>query len=313
MKIQTKITMLLFVLFVIGCSKQEDDTPVIVESNAKQLTSFVFNAADNAALSETITANISESAKTALASVPAVTELAALTPSIQVSEKATVSPSGAQNFSVPVTYTVTAEDGSTAAYIVSLEKEAPIASLPTISFENTTIEATFFQAGVVTPTVAWNGDQGTIQLTQDIQGLSINEVTGSLTWTNQLPAGTHTFEVVAVNSAGNQVVNIEIVNTLQGVFTGTYSGSSFFEFEFYTDGTVDLRVNDETNPSLASGTWSRTGDELLVNYAYEDGDEYSTKGTLDQDPAGVIYEGEWYSGHDAISGNEGGIFEIILD
>ncbi|WP_396632862.1 IPT/TIG domain-containing protein [Maribacter sp. R86514] len=133
MKIQTKITMLLFVLFAIGCSKKEDDTPVIVQSSAKQLTSFVFNASDNAALSETITVSISEAAKTASSSIPDATDVTALTPTITASAKATVSPSGAQDFSSPVIYTVTAEDGSTAAYSVSLEKEAPIATVASMS------------------------------------------------------------------------------------------------------------------------------------------------------------------------------------
>ena len=133
MKIQTKITVLLLVLFAIGCGKEDDDTPVVVESSAKQLTSFVFNAMDNAALSETITVSISEAAKTASSSVSDATDVTALTPTITVSAKAAVSPSGAQDFSTPVTYTVTAEDGSTAAYSVSLDKEAPIATVVSIS------------------------------------------------------------------------------------------------------------------------------------------------------------------------------------
>ncbi|MDF2838504.1 MAG: putative surface layer protein, partial [Evtepia sp.] len=54
--------------------------------------------------------------------VPYATSVSALTPMITVSEKATVSPvSGAmQNFTTPVTYTVTAENGTTQSYTVTV-------------------------------------------------------------------------------------------------------------------------------------------------------------------------------------------------
>jgi hypothetical protein len=44
---------------------------------------------------------------------PKGTVVTSLTPTIVVSEKATVSPTGAQDFTNSVTYTVTAEDGTT--------------------------------------------------------------------------------------------------------------------------------------------------------------------------------------------------------
>ena len=133
MKIQTKITILLLVLFTIGCGKDEDETLVVVESSAKQLTSFVFTAADNAAFDSNLTATIDEAAKTVSASVPFGTNISSLTPIINVSAKATVSPSGAQDFSSAVFYTVTAEDGSTVSYTISIEKEAPIATVTSMS------------------------------------------------------------------------------------------------------------------------------------------------------------------------------------
>ena len=120
MKIYTNFTMLLLVLFAIGCSKDEDETSVVAESSAKQLTSFVFNAADNPAFDANLTSTIDESAKTISASVPFGTTISALVPSLTISAKASVSPSGAQNFTSPVTYTVTAEDGSTIAYRASV-------------------------------------------------------------------------------------------------------------------------------------------------------------------------------------------------
>ncbi|MBS6195685.1 MAG: DUF5018 domain-containing protein [Clostridiales bacterium] len=54
--------------------------------------------------------------------VPYGTDVKSLTPKIEISEKATCSPAPekAADFTNPVTYTVTAEDGTTAAYIVTV-------------------------------------------------------------------------------------------------------------------------------------------------------------------------------------------------
>lgn len=43
-----------------------------------------------------------------------------LNPEMELSENASVSPMGNQDFSSPVTYTVTAENGSVASYTVSI-------------------------------------------------------------------------------------------------------------------------------------------------------------------------------------------------
>ena len=67
---------------------------------------------------------INEKAKTVTVTVPANTNVTALTPVITLSSLATISPASgvAQNFTSPVTYTVTAENGSTAKYIVTVIK-----------------------------------------------------------------------------------------------------------------------------------------------------------------------------------------------
>jgi len=52
--------------------------------------------------------------------LPMGTKITALTPSLEIPENASVDPIGAQDFSLPVTYTVTAEDGTIASYRVSL-------------------------------------------------------------------------------------------------------------------------------------------------------------------------------------------------
>jgi hypothetical protein len=90
---------------------------IYLQSSSKAITSFAFNA-----LSPAVTATINEAAKTITATVPAGTNRTALVPTIAVSAKANVSPASgeAKDFTGPVVYTVTAEDGSTVTYTVTV-------------------------------------------------------------------------------------------------------------------------------------------------------------------------------------------------
>lgn len=85
-----------------GCKKQ---------SSEKKIISFKFAA-------PAVEATISESAKTIVAVVPAGTNLTGLVPIITISDKATVVPSSGTivDFTNPVDFTVTAEDGSMTVY-----------------------------------------------------------------------------------------------------------------------------------------------------------------------------------------------------
>jgi len=87
------------------------------ESSDKKITAFSFATPQ-------ANGEIDEKAKTISVSVPNGTDVTALVPTISISEKATVSPASgvAQNFTDPVIYTVTAENGSTAEYTVTVKK-----------------------------------------------------------------------------------------------------------------------------------------------------------------------------------------------
>lgn len=102
----------LLLLWAVSC---KDKTPEPVKSAEKTITTFAFNG-----LSPTVSAAIDGAAITA--TVPVGTNLSALVPTITLSAAATVSPASgvAQNFSSPVTYTVTAEDGTTSTYTVTV-------------------------------------------------------------------------------------------------------------------------------------------------------------------------------------------------
>lgn len=131
------------IIAIFGACDKEDDTPTVIKSSVKELITFSFNG-----LTPAVVATISGTAISAsiLHNVDATT----LVPTIVVSSKATVSPASgvAQNFSSPVTYIVTAEDGTTQNYIVTVAKSiAPKSSakdILTVSFNatNPSVKAT---------------------------------------------------------------------------------------------------------------------------------------------------------------------------
>ena len=106
------LSVLLVLGLVAACKKDPDP---VAKSSAKTLSSFTFGT-----LNPAVTGSIS--GNTITATVPFGTNVTALAPTIGVSDKATVSPGSgvARDFSSAVTYTVTAEDGSTAAYTVNV-------------------------------------------------------------------------------------------------------------------------------------------------------------------------------------------------
>lgn len=81
--------------------------------NEKSILSFRFDALDEDGLIDEVARRISFV-------LPAETDVTQLVPTIEVSEGATVEPASgvAQDFTNPVTYTVTAQNGTTAAYTV---------------------------------------------------------------------------------------------------------------------------------------------------------------------------------------------------
>ncbi|WP_428659290.1 DUF5018 domain-containing protein [Runella sp.] len=99
-------------LFLFACPK---DPAEPTKSSANSITSFSFEG-----LTPAIRAIIDNNQQLITASLPIGTDSRRLIPSIVISEKATISPASgvAQDFSKPITYTVTAEDGSTKSFEV---------------------------------------------------------------------------------------------------------------------------------------------------------------------------------------------------
>ncbi|MEO9891995.1 leucine-rich repeat domain-containing protein [Aurantibacter sp.] len=121
MKNKTKITILLLLMIAVGCSKKNDDAPII-ESDAKELLTVSFNSQANPDVQGSVNGTVSQETKTAIVMVPIGTVLTSLTPTLTLSNKASYSPQGPQDFTNNVTYTITAENGSTATYVISVSE-----------------------------------------------------------------------------------------------------------------------------------------------------------------------------------------------
>jgi len=100
-------------IFALACSGSAP-----ARSSAKAIVSFSFLKANNAIPVDSI-ATISGASIQAF--LPPGTSLSALKPTFTISDKASASPGGgAQDYSHPVTFTVTAEDGSAQSYSVAV-------------------------------------------------------------------------------------------------------------------------------------------------------------------------------------------------
>jgi len=132
------LSFLLILIVTISCSKKEE---VVPKSTAKTIEAFGFSG-----LSPAVNGIIS--GNSIAATVPFSVDVTTLAPTISTSAKATVSPASgvAQNFSNPVTYTVTAEDGSTATFTVTVTKSA--------APKSTAKDITAFSFGALSPAVA---------------------------------------------------------------------------------------------------------------------------------------------------------------
>lgn len=123
-------------LNLIACSDSNEPS----KSSEKKIISFTLNE-----FTPAITGIINESAKAIAVSVPLSADVTNLIPTIIISGDAIIEPASniPQDFTNPVVYTVTAEDGSKAQYTVTVTKvdnDTDPLTLPSSMSENTTLK-----------------------------------------------------------------------------------------------------------------------------------------------------------------------------
>ena len=127
------IVYLLLAFIILGCKK--DDAPPItpvtviesapeeepVLSSEKQLIGFRFTGIENNGVTVDIPGEIDELGKTIALEMPSGTEINALEPNLEIPDMAVYEPTGLQDFSTPINYTITAEDGTSSTYLVTID------------------------------------------------------------------------------------------------------------------------------------------------------------------------------------------------
>src|SRR5690606_10533912 len=103
-----------------GTSATYEVTVTVAPNTENEIVNFLFSQEDNEHLSQDISASIDQEINTITAVVQFGTDVTSLTPALEVSLGATVEPEGAQDFTEPVTYTVTAQNGASAEYTVTV-------------------------------------------------------------------------------------------------------------------------------------------------------------------------------------------------
>ncbi|MBU2927947.1 hypothetical protein [Winogradskyella psychrotolerans] len=195
----------------------------------------------------------------------------------------------------------------------SKDDESSTVDIPTVNYTATNFDATFFQTGNSTaPIIDWNGDQGTFSLSAPLAGLNIDSINGILSWDKTLPIGIHNLQVIITNSAGQTVKNITLSNPLQGVFTGFIinGNSEYLEMEFFSDGTIIVKLEDSGSPPTAYGTWTKNNTTIIANLTNpENGVQASFSGTLTIDTT-AKYTGNLYSNPNLT--DPLGVFEVVL-
>lgn len=126
------VVVFLLVAGNLGCSKDDGPAPQeIIKSSEKQITSFAFLLANNP-IEINVVATIDEENKTITATMPVGTAVTALLPEVKLSDLANVDRTTVQDFTEPLEYTVTAEDGSEVIYVVTISNHIATYTLTSI-------------------------------------------------------------------------------------------------------------------------------------------------------------------------------------
>ncbi len=278
-------------LFLTGCNLL--DTADEVKSREKSITAFSFTADTNTALSTDIIATISGTVLTA--TVPYGTDLTALvatftTSGVSLSIVGTVQTSGttANDFSGSVVYTVTAADGSTAEYTVTVTqalnsaKEITSFSLTsssnsslkqditaTVSENNRTITAVLpfsLSETVLTnlvPTFSTTGVSVSVGDTVQTSGVSSNDFSHAVTYTVTAEDGStadYTVSITFEPTPYKAITAFGFTSALNSSLTADVTGV-ITEDQSY----IKVIVPYGTDVTTLIPTFSTTGDTVSVN------------------------------------------------
>ncbi len=165
-KLVRKVAYLLFLLVIIACSSSSEE-PLLTGNT---ITSFEMEINN-----EVVSGQISQSNNTIVLNVTDA-NLSSLTPTMSISEGATISPAAntPRNFNQEIQYTVTAEDGTRRTYTVIINNRI-------LSSENL---LTLFELPINGETITGNINQDDNTITFDLVGADVSSLTPTIVVSN---------------------------------------------------------------------------------------------------------------------------------
>ncbi|MFA4975818.1 MAG: immunoglobulin-like domain-containing protein [Candidatus Paceibacterota bacterium] len=245
-----------------GTVKKIDTTLSIL----KAITVFNF-----AGLTPSVIGVVNETEKTISLTVPFGTVVSALVPTITISEKATISPDTniAQDFTNPVTYIVTAENGFTQNYIVTVTVD---------SDPNKDITPPVISALALSPSPIFGyakiGDTITLSITADSAGYTAQTINiNNVAATNFTDKGNGAYTAIYIVSSLNNDVTSGTIPVIV-VLTDAAGNSN----EAYTTVTANALQIDAHAPTLVSAK-VMTATSIDVTFSEDiDGNTLNTSG-----------------------------------
>ncbi|OAS13251.1 DUF5018 domain-containing protein, partial [Paenibacillus oryzisoli] len=228
-------------------------TVTVAANPAKAITAFSF-------ASPSATGTVNETNKTVAVTVPYGTNVTALVPTIAHSGASIYPTSGtAQNFTNPVTYTVTAADGSTQVYTVTVTVAAnPAKAITAFSFASPAATGTVNETNkTIAITVPHGTNVTVLEPTITHSGASISPVSGTaqnftnpVTYTVTAANGSTQAYTVTVTVAANPAKAITAFSFASPAATGTVNE---------TNKTIAITVPHGTNVTVLEPTITHSG------------------------------------------------------
>ncbi|RJE88734.1 DUF5018 domain-containing protein [Paenibacillus sp. 1011MAR3C5] len=242
-----------------GSIKSYTVTVNVAASPAKAITAFGF-------ASPAVAGTINEAAGTITVHVPYGTNVTSLIPTI-THTGASISPTSgtARNFTNPVTYTVTAADGSTKSYTVTVNVAAsPAKAITAFGFASPAVAGTINEAaGTITVQVPYGTNVASLTPTIVHTGASISPNSGSaqnftnpVTYTVRAADGSMKSYTVTVNVAASPAKSISVFSFASPAVVGTINEAA---------GTITVHVPYGTNVASLTPTITHTGASISPN------------------------------------------------
>ncbi|WP_379213329.1 DUF5018 domain-containing protein [Paenibacillus sp. GCM10012303] len=234
-------------------------TVTAAASPTKEITVFSF-------ASPAVTGTVNEASRTISVTVPYGTDVTSLTPTI-THTGASISPNSgvSRNFTSPVTYTVTAADGSTKSYTVTVNVAAsPTKEITVFSFASPAVTGTVNEASrTISVTVPYGTDVTSLTPTITHTGASISpnsgvsrNFTSPVTYTVTAADGSTKSYTVTVNVAASPTKEITGFSFATPAAIGTVNEASR---------TISVTVPYGTDVTSLTPTITHTGASISPN------------------------------------------------